>query len=132
MINFHELKMGDIVLVEYDGKKSEGEVIDLDHEDKEICVQTEVQDFWYTPDQLFAIPLSDEQLKKFDFERDDNADGTVKYKKDAFRILLPGKDDFSAFEMWYREDRRHMTHPITVHELQNHYSQMTKVDLTRD
>ena len=132
MINFSELKIGDIIEVEYDGKKSEGEVIDLDHEDKEVSVQTEVQDFWYTPDQLYAIPISDKQLLEFGFERVDNEDGTVKYKKDAFRILLSKKDDFSDFEMWYREDRRHMTHPIGMHELQNHYLQMTKIHLDKD
>jgi hypothetical protein len=132
MIKFNELQIGDIIEVEYDGKKSEGEVIDLDHEDREVSVQTEVQDFWYTPEQLFAIPLSDEQLNKFGFERLDNADGTVKYKKDAFRILISKKDDFSAFDMWYREDRRHMHRPISIHELQNHYLQMTKVHLDKD
>jgi hypothetical protein len=132
MINFSELQIGDVIEVEYDGKKSEGEVIDLDHEDKEACVQTEVQDFWYTPDQLYAIPLSDEQLHEFGFERVDNADGTVKYKKDAFRILLSQKDNFSNFEMWYREDRRHMSKPIGVHELQNHFIQMTKIHLDKD
>jgi hypothetical protein len=132
MINFSELKIGDIIEVEFDGKKSEGEVIDLDHEDKEVCVQTKVQDFWYTPDQLYAIPISDKQLLEFGFERVDNEDATVKYKKDAFRILLSKKDDFSDFEMWYREDRRHMTHRIGMHELQNHYLQMTKIHLDKD
>src|SRR5580658_3582952 len=112
MIKFNELKIGDVVEVEYDGKKSEGEVIDLDHEDKEACVQTEVQDFWYTPDQIFAIPVDEGQLKSFGFEKVENGDGTVKYKKDAFRILLSQKDAFSDFEMWYREDRRHITHHI--------------------
>ena len=132
MIKFNELKIGDIVDVEYEGRKSEGEVIDLDHEDKEACVKTAVQDFWYTPGQIYAIPLSDGQLHRFGFEKVENGDGTIKYKKDAFRILLSKKDDFSEFEMWYREDRRHMTHPISVHELQNHFSQMTKIHLDKD
>ena len=132
MIKFNELKIGDIVDVEYEGRKSEGEVIDLDHEDKEAYVKTAVQDFWYTPDQIYAIPLSDGQLHRFGFEKVENGDGTIKYKKDAFRILLSKKDDFSEFEMWYREDRRHMTHPISVHELQNHFSQMTKIHLDKD
>jgi hypothetical protein len=131
MIKFQELKIGDIILAEYEGKASEGTVIDLDNEDKEVSVQTEVQDFWFTPDHLFAIPVDEEQLQKFGFEKQENADGTVKYMKGPFRILLAAKDDFSAFEMWYREDRRHITHQIAVHELQNHYLQMTKVDLTR-
>ena len=131
MIKFQELKVGDIVNAEYEGVVKEGEVIDLDREDKLVSVQTEVQEFWYEPAHLFPITLDDGQLKEFGFEKLENADGTVKYRKDAFRILLPSKDDFSSFEIWYREDRRHINHPISVHELQNHYSQMTKVELAR-
>lgn len=129
MINFNELKIGDRVVVEFENQKREGEVTGLDWEDKLICVQTEIQDFWYEPEHVFPIELSDEQLIKFGFEREANPDGSVKYKKDAFRILLPSKDHFSSFEIWYREDRRHISHAISVHELQNHYAQMTKVEL---
>lgn len=131
MIKFHELKVGDIVLAEYEGQRSEGEVIELNREDKEVCVQTSVQDFWYSPDDLYAIPLDEEQLMKFNFERQEMPDGKVKYLYGPFRILLSEKGNFSHFEMWYREDRRHITEPLFVHELQNHYHQMTKVDLTR-
>jgi hypothetical protein len=131
MIKFHELKVGDIVLAEYEGQRSEGEVIALNGEDKEVSVQTSVQDFWFTPDHLFAIPLNDEQLVKFQFEKQELPDGSVKYMKGPFRILLSQKGDFSHFEMWYREDRRHITQPLNVHDLQNHYRQMTKVELSR-
>jgi hypothetical protein len=131
MIKISEIKIGDIVLAEYEGQRVEGEVTELNHEDKEVCVLTAVQEFWFTPDQLFPIPLDDDQLKKFHFEKKENGDGTVKYMRGPFRIQLPQKGNFSNFEMWYREDRRHMTHQVTVHELQNHYHQMTKVELTR-
>ncbi|MHA4809866.1 hypothetical protein ACX0G9_17255 [Flavitalea flava] len=131
MIKFHELKVGDIVVAEYEGQRTEGEVIELNREDKEVCVQTSVQDFWFTPEHLFAIPLDEDQLMKLHFTKQDQPDGSVKYLRGPFRILLPGKDQFSDFEMWYREDRRHITQPISVHELQNHYYQMTKVPLTR-
>jgi hypothetical protein len=132
MIKFSEIKVGDIVLAEYEGQRLEGEVTELNHEDKEVCVETEVQEFWYTPDQLFPIPLDEEQLMKFRFEKQENGDQGIKYMRGPFRIYLPQKGNFSNFEMWYREDRRHMAHPVTVHELQNHYHQMTKVELTRD
>ena len=131
MIKFNETKTGDIVMAEYEGQRMEGEVVELNHEDKEVCIQTGVQEFWFTPDQLFPIPLDDDQLKKFRFEKQENGDGSVKYLRGPFRILLPQKGDFSSFEIWYREDRRHFTHPLSVHELQNHYHQMTKVELTR-
>ena len=132
MIKFHELKIGDIVLVEYEGLRSEGEVIGLNGEDKEVSVQTSVQDFWFTQDKLYPIALDEDQLLKFHFERQELSDGTIKYLKGPFRILLSRKGDFSHFEMWYREDRRHITQALSVHELQNHYRGMTKVELTRE
>ena len=132
MIPFHEIKVGDIVMAQYEGNRKEGEVLELNHDDKEISVQTDEQDFWYTPDELFPIPLSEEQLQKFHFQKQVNGDHSVKFMLGAFRILVPEKGGFDNFEMWYREDRRHMTHPVSVHELQNHYREMTKVELTRD
>ena len=131
MIKFNEIKIGDIVMAEYNGQRFEGEVTELNHDDKEVCLQTDVQEFWFTPDELFPIPLDEGQLKKFHFEKQVNSDNSVKYLRGPFRILVPPKGDFSSFEMWYREDKRHMTHPVSVHELQNHYHQMTKVELTR-
>ncbi|HEY8971949.1 MAG TPA: hypothetical protein VIM64_22760, partial [Puia sp.] len=102
----------------------------LNEPDKMACVQTSVQDFWYTMDQLYPIPLDDNQLMLMGFEKEVHEAG-VKYKRGPFRILLASPGDFSHFEMWYREDRRHITHPLYVHELQNHYRQMTKVELVR-
>ncbi len=132
MIKFHEIKDGDILQVDYENQRYEGEVIELDHEDKLVRVRTGEQEFWYSPNDLYPIPLDDSQLLRFNFNKELNGDNTVKYLRGPFRILLPGKDQFSDFEMWYREDRRHIHHPIGVHELQNYYNQMTKVDLTRD
>ena len=132
MIKMQELKIGDLVMAEYEGEKWEGIVKDLNHEDKEVCLETDVQDFWFKPEDLDPIPLDAEQLKKFKFESQESEDGSVKYSKGPFRIFLPRKDDFNSFEIWYREDRRHLTSPISVHELQNHYSSMTKVDLERN
>ncbi|HVS98579.1 MAG TPA: hypothetical protein VHE54_18935 [Puia sp.] len=131
MIPFHELRVGDIVLVEFSGQRTEGEVIDKAEADRLVCVDNDVQSFWYGPDELYAIPLDENQLMKFGFEKQEQPDGSVKYLKGPFRILLPLKDSFAHFEMWYREDRRHITQHISVHQLQNHYHQMTKVDLVR-
>ncbi len=128
MIRFNELKPGDLVLAEYEGQQREGVVTDLNREDKEVCVETSVQEFWYTPEHLFPIPLNDEQLTKLGFTKTENGTG-VKYMKDSFRVLVPKGNDFSHLEIWWREDRRELTQPISVHELQNHYRQMTKVEL---
>jgi hypothetical protein len=131
MVKFHELKQGDILEAEYEGRRSEGVVTELNAADKEVCVETEVQEFWYSPDHLYPIPLDEAQLLKFNFEKKEDGNHSVKYMRGPFRILLPEKGNFSSFEMWYREDRRHIHHPVSVHELQNHYYQMTKVELTR-
>jgi hypothetical protein len=42
---------------------------------------------------------------------------------------VPRKDDFSHIEIWWREDHRNLHQHLHVHELQNHYYQMTKVEL---
>lgn len=129
MIKFSNIKPGDIVMTEYEGQQRQGVVTDLNHEDKEVCVETDVQEFWFTPEHLFPVPLDESQLTKLGFQKQENSDGTVKYMKDSFRVLLPHKDDFSTMEMWWREDRRHVHQPFYVHDLQNHYYQMTKVEL---
>ena len=131
MIQFQALRIGDIVLVEFNGQRTEGEVTGLDGDDKQVNVETEAQAFWYSPNDLYPILLDDNQLMMFGFEKQDQPDGGVKYLKGPFRILLSQKGNFSDFEIWYREDRRHIQQPLSVHELQNHYHQMTKVDLTR-
>jgi hypothetical protein len=130
MIKFNELKVGDLVMAEYDGQLKEGEVIDLNGDEKQVCVETDVQEFWYETDHLRPIPLDEAALFKLGFQKHDNGDGSIKYMKGAFRVWLHSPNDFSDFEMWYREDKRHITSPIAVHTFQNHYLQMTKVHLT--
>ena len=131
MIKMQELKIGDYIFADYDGENWEGLVKDLNFQDKEVCLETDVQEFWFKPEALRPIPLTDKELLKLNFLKQENEDGSVKYSKGAFRIFLADKDNFSNMEIWYREDRRHLTQPISVHELQNHYHQMTKVELTR-
>lgn len=129
MLKLSELQPGDMVMAEYEGQMMEGTVKELNKEDKEVCVETPAQEFWFKPEHLFPIPLSEEQLLKLGFQKVENEDGSVKYKKDSFRLLLPKKGDFSHLDIWWREDRRHLRQPIAVHELQNHYYEMTKVEL---
>jgi len=132
MIQFHELRNGDIVLVEFDGQRNEGEVIGLDGAERKINVRVGEQDeFWYDPKDLYPISLDEGQLMKLGFDKQALENGQVKYMRGPFRILLAKDGDFSHFEMWYREDRRHIQQPLSVHQLQNHYHQMTKVDLSR-
>lgn len=132
MIKYSEIKVGDYLIADNDGDKKQGEVTNLNGNEKQVCVNTGVQDFWYELNQLSAIPLDDAQLSRLKFHKLENEDGTVKYMKGAFRMMLPAKDDFSKFEIWYRDEHRHILQPIHVHQLQNHFLDMTKVHLNEE
>ena len=113
-------------------RHGQGEVTDFNHDEKEISVYNGVQDFWFKGEDFYPLPLDEKQLLKLKFKKQVNADGSVKYMKGAFRIQTPQQDNFSNFEIWYRDEKRIMLHPISVHQLQNHYLEMTKVHLTDD
>ncbi len=132
MIKYNELKKGDYVLAESDGQAWQGQVTDFNNDEKEISVYNGVQDFWFKADDLYPLPLDENQLMKLRFQKQVNGDGSVKYMKGAFRIQTPQQDNFSNFEIWYRDEKRIMLHPIAVHQLQNHHTEMTKVHLTDD
>jgi hypothetical protein len=129
MIKFSELKPGDYVLAESDGQAWRGEVIQFNHDEKEVKVDNGVQGMYFKPEDLYPLPLDEEQLTKLKFTKQVNEDGSIKYMKGAFRIQIPEADNFSHFEIWYRNEKRIITHPIPVHVLQNHYAAMTKVHL---
>ncbi len=124
------LKEGGIIKVDDEGIIREGTVVKVSHEENQALVNNGVQDFWYSPEQMEAIPLDDSQLMKLGFSKED-LDGGVKYKKDSFRMVTPKKDDFTNIEMWWREDRRNFSFPLGVHEFQNLYHDMTKVHLEK-
>jgi len=128
MLKITNLKEGDIIRVDDDGVMREGTVIRVSREEHQALVDNGVQEFWYSPEDMHALPLDEPQLIRLGFTKED-ADGGVKYKKDSFRLVTPKKGDFSNIEMWWREDRRHFSFPLSVHELQNLYLDMTKVHL---
>jgi len=129
MIKFQEIKVGDYLMADNDGDMKRGEVLNLNGDEKQVCVDTGTQSFWYETSQLSAIPLDDAQLLDLKFDKEQNENGTVKYMKGAFRLLLPSENNFSKMEIWYRDERRHIMQSINVHQLQNHFYEMTKVHL---
>ncbi len=129
MLKFSEIKTGDYLIANNDGDKIQGEVTNINGDEKQICIDNGTQEFWYEMNQLSPIPLDEDQLMKLKFHREENGNGSIKYLKGAFRILVPAKNDFSHFEIWYRDERRHIMQPIFVHNLQNHFYEMTKVHL---
>ncbi len=133
MLKFSELKVGDLVMAEYEGNVTEGEIIDVDSLDRKVCVlNADDQEFWFEPSAIRPISLDEGQLFKLGFQKQVNDDGSIKYMKGAFRVLIHHEGDFSNFEMWYREDQRHIKEPIFVHDFQNKYFGMTKVVLSKD
>jgi hypothetical protein len=130
MLKIGNLKAGDIVLLDDEGIVREGQVVQISHEENQALVDNGIQEFWYTPEEMTAIPLDEDQLMKLGFSKEEE-NGSVKYKKDSFRLVTPRKGDFSNIEMWWREDRRHFSFPLSVHELQNLFMDMTKIQLSR-
>jgi hypothetical protein len=128
MLKIGDLKSGDLIVVDDEGIKREGTVVKVNYEENQALVDNGVQEFWYSPEEMHAVPLDEQQLIRLGFTRED-LDGAVKYKKDSFRLVTPKKGDFSNVEMWWREDRRHFSFPLGVHELQNLHLSMTKVPL---
>lgn len=117
-------------MVNDEGIMREGTVVSVSHEENQALVDNGVQEFWYSPEDMQAIPLDEGQLLKLGFSREE-VDGAVKYKKDSFRLVTPKKGDFSNIEMWWREDRRHFSFPLGVHEFQNLFHDMTKIHLEK-
>jgi hypothetical protein len=132
MIKFQELQKGDYLVADFDGEKTRGEVTNLKRDEKKVMVDNGVQEFWYTEDQLYPLPLDEAALMDLKFTKQENEDGSVKYMKGAFRTLLPVKGDFSKMEIWYRDERRHIVQPLHLHQFQNHFYEMTKVHLNTD
>ncbi|HMO61856.1 MAG TPA: hypothetical protein PKC39_12460 [Ferruginibacter sp.] len=132
MLKFQNIKVGDYLMGDNDGDVKKGEVTNLQTGAHQVCLDTGAQEFWFEMDQLAPIPLDENEINKLKFTKQVNPDGTVKYMKGAFRIMLPAAGDFSKMEIWYRDEHRHITHPLNVHELQNHFYEMTKVHLNEE
>jgi len=132
MIKFNDIKIGDYMMGEFEGKLWEGEVTRLNGDEKQVCLLTSVQEFWFSTDHLHPITLDENALLNLNFSKQAGEDGSVKYSKGAFRLVTPKAGDFSSIEMWYREDRRHHPNVHFVHQLQNQYLDMVKIHLTRD
>ena len=78
MIKFQNIQVGDYVLAEYEGKMWEGEVIELQSDQRLVNVQTDVQSFWFEPEHLCPLPLNEDALLTLNFIKRTNTDGSVK------------------------------------------------------
>ncbi|HZF66167.1 MAG TPA: hypothetical protein VEZ55_16875 [Chitinophagaceae bacterium] len=130
MLKLQELKPGDIIRIVDQGTETEGTVVDTSRNDDMVCVDNGVQEFWYNRSQIAPLPLTEKELLKLGFEKQDTENGT-KYLKGPFRILVHDPGNYTNLEIWYREDRRHFNHTMYVHELQNLHLSMTKMPLEK-
>lgn len=122
MINFSELKAGDIVLAKFEEQIMEGKILQVDHELRQVCVLThEEQENWYSAEDLFPIPLTEEQLVKLKFSK---AEENGTYIRGPFTVILPHGPEPHT-KLHYRDETRNIPGSIMVHQLQNHYAGMT-------
>jgi hypothetical protein len=129
MVKVTDFKEGDIVHIMDAGIERIGVVTDITREDNMVCIDNGVQEFWFAPEDIIPVPLTEHQLiHTLGFEKEETGDGT-KYKKGPFRVVVHDPGNYTNLDVWYREDHRHFNHPLYVHELQNHHLAMTKVPL---
>jgi hypothetical protein len=133
MIRLHDVKTGDTVLVKYEGDLLEGKVLEVNAEDKQACVLThEQQEFWYSLEDLYAIPLDETQLLRLKFQKDEiqssNGSGVV-YVRGPFTVRLYKQEGQDITRLDYRDEHREIKGQLTVNQLQNHYHGMTNFHL---
>lgn len=56
MLKIGNLKSGDIILVNDEGVMREGTVVSISHEENQALVNNGIQEFWYTPEEMTAVP----------------------------------------------------------------------------
>lgn len=131
MITISDLKEGDVVKVIDGGVEREGVVTDVDKQENQAQVDNGIQEFWYNPDQIIPVPMTEDRLVNIlGFEKEETPEG-VKFKKGPFRLVVHDPGNYTNLDIWYREDHRHFNHALYLHELQNHHLDMTKVQLER-
>jgi hypothetical protein len=133
MIRLQDVKTGDTVLVAYEGDLLEGKVLEVNHEDKQVCVLThEQQEFWYDLDSLSPIPLDETQLLRLKFQKDESQSSngnTAVYVRGPFSVKLYQQDGQDITRLDYRDEHREIKGQLTVNQLQNHYHGMTNFHL---
>lgn len=129
MIKIQDLRVGDTVVAQYDGVLKQGTVTNLNHDEKQISVVTDEQEFWYDQQDLFPISLGDEQLSKLKFVRNDTVKQGAQYERGPFIIRFYVKDGEKHADLQYRDEIRELKGDLNVNTLQNHYAAMTNFHL---
>src|SRR5436190_19624253 len=72
MLKIGNLKAGDIIIVNDEGVMRDGTVVSVSHEENQALVDNGVQEFWYSQDEMFAIPLDEGQLMQLGFTKEES------------------------------------------------------------
>ena len=92
MIRFQDIKEGDIIQADFGGQRFEGEVTEVNHEDRQVCVHNGDQDDWFEPMIYIPFQWMISQLQKLGFEKQVNEDNIGKIYAGPF----PGHDTGSG------------------------------------
>lgn len=128
----HSLKEGDIVDAQFEEVTARGSVIQFDRENNQVCVVTnDDQECWYAPADLYPIRLGKDELQRLGFTKKTDGDGAVTYVRGPFSIQVGGDPEtLNELTLLYRNEApRIFHHGLYLHELQNHYLDITNVHL---
>jgi hypothetical protein len=95
-----------------------------------IGVMAESEMGWFYPENVFPIPLTEDWLFHFDFEKVDepSENGELIYKHGPFLLQYLDKNNKNLIRLTcHGSFPREFREGLAVHELQNHYHGMTKV-----
>ena len=134
MIPLKELHVGNWVIPASEGNNIEGQIEQVDNEQAYVNAMNNL--FWYNPDELDPIPLTEEQLASFGFVKSDdpviNGHGQA-YIRGPFTLKYVDKNNKDHISLTYMGDHsREITDGLYVHQLQNHYNGMTKILLEKE
>ncbi|WP_336517453.1 hypothetical protein [Pollutibacter soli] len=131
MIKINEVKEGDIVMADYEGQMTTGDVTEVSVGTQTAKVAHGDQEYWYDIGDLFAVPITDERLKELGFLAVPvGENGAVRYERGPFSVEFLKNNTEEYSELHYRDETRHVHDLEYMHQLQNHYHAMTNFHLT--
>jgi len=129
MVPINDVSLGNWLQISLDGQRMAGKVERKSVERIGIAAEGELG--WYFPEEVEAIPLTEEWLSYFNFEQsnDPSLNGSGKaYVHGPFVLHYPDKNDDSHIILTCHGSHDKIFHrKLPVHEFQNHYHEMTKV-----
>ncbi len=131
MIKLHDLKEGDIVMVDFEGQMRTGDITEISTGDKKARVAHGENEFWYDFHDIHPVPVDDEHLKELGFKTvsETGSDGTL-YERGPFTLQLVQKGPDRHYLLHYRDETRHIHELNYLHQLQHHYKGMTNFHLS--